>query len=131
MRRALAAVSILLIVACIPAGAVAQSAGDQQYVDPFAGDDGGGQEEPAQQEQPAAPVEPAPVEPAPVEPAPAEPAPSHPSEGGNGEAVGAQADTVAPEEPGATLPRTGAPTLALLGAGVALTGVGAAMRRRL
>jgi LPXTG-motif cell wall-anchored protein len=124
MRRALAALSVLLTVACVPAGAVAQSAGDQQYVDPFGGGEGGGgQEQPAQQEQP---VDPAPAEPAPVDPAPSEPAPSVPSEGGDGEAAGA----VAPEASGATLPRTGAPTLALLAVGAALTGVGAVLRRR-
>jgi LPXTG-motif cell wall-anchored protein len=128
MRRALAALSVLLTMACIPAGAVAQSAGDQQYVDPFGGGEGGGgQEQPAQQEQPAAPEEPAPAEPAPAEPAPVDPAPSVPSEGGNGEAAGA----VAPEASGPTLPRTGAPTLALLAAGAALTGVGVVLRRRL
>jgi LPXTG-motif cell wall-anchored protein len=129
MRRALAALSVLLTVACVPAGAVAQSAGDQQYVDPFAGGEGGGgQEQPAQQEQPTQQEQPAtPAEPVPVDPAPSEPAPSVPSEGGDGEAAGA----VAPEASGATLPRTGAPTLALLAAGAALTGVGAVLRRRL
>jgi LPXTG-motif cell wall-anchored protein len=129
MRRALAALSVLLTVACIPAGAVAQSAGDQQYVDPFGGGEGGGgQEQPAPQEQPAQQEQPAaPVEPAPAEPAPSEPAPAVPSEGGNGEAAGA----VAPEASGPTLPRTGAPTLPLLAAGAALTGVGAVLRRRL
>jgi LPXTG-motif cell wall-anchored protein len=129
MRRALAALSVLLTVGCIPAGAVAQSAGDQQYVDPFGGGEGGGgqEQQPAPQEQPAAPVEPAPAEPAPAAPAPSEPAPAVPSEGGNGEAAGA----VSPEASGPTLPRTGAPTLAVLAAGAALTGVGAVLRRRL
>jgi hypothetical protein len=94
---------------CVPAATLAQSAGDEQYTDPFAEQD----EAPAQQgqEQPAAP--------------PAE-TPAEPSPGGNGEAEAAEA--AQPASP--TLPRTGAPVLLLAAAGYALLLGGVAIRRQ-
>jgi hypothetical protein len=129
MYRALAALVTAAALLAVPAAALAQSAGDEQYVDPFQG----GEEQPSQQPQeppPAspepAPSEPAPAEPAPAEPVPAEPAPAAPaapSEQG-GEVTAAPAQTDAP-----TLPRTGLPAVLLLSVGYALLLAGVALRR--
>jgi hypothetical protein len=110
MHRALAGLLIVAALLALPAAALAQSAGDEQYVDPFQG----GQEQPAQppQEAPAAPSE----------PAPAEPAPATPST--QGEVTTAPAQTEAP-----TLPRTGLPVVLILSAGYALMLAGVALRR--
>jgi hypothetical protein len=126
MHRALAALFTAAALLAVPAAALAQSAGDEQYVDPFQG----GEEQPSQQPPAAspepAPAEPAPAEPAPAEPAPAEPAPAAPAapsdQGGEVTAVPAQTD--AP-----TLPRTGLPAVLLLAAGYALLLAGVALRR--
>jgi hypothetical protein len=115
MHRALAALLLLAALLTLPAAALAQSAGDEQYVDPFQGD----QEQPAQQPQ-EAPAEP--TEAAPAEPAPA--APATPST--EGEVTAAPAQTEAP-----TLPRTGLPVLLILSAGYALMLAGVALRRTL
>ncbi|HZB78019.1 MAG TPA: hypothetical protein VE526_17445 [Solirubrobacteraceae bacterium] len=107
MKRPLA----LLLTVCLlafPSAALAQSAGDEQYADPF-----GEVEEPSgSQEEPAAPAEPTPA------PAPAE--------------TGAPAEqTVASQETGApTLPATGLPAGLMAGAGAALFAAGCALRRR-
>jgi hypothetical protein len=92
----------------VPSAAMAQSAGDEQYADPF-----GEVEEPqGSQEEPAAPAEPAPAEPAPAETGvPAE------------EAVASQ-QADAPR-----LPATGLPAGLLAGAGAALFAAGGALRR--
>ena len=93
----------------VPSAALAQSAGDEQYADPF-----GEVEEPSgSQEEPAAPAEPAPA------PATAETA-VPPAE----EAVASQ-ETAAP-----TLPATGLPIGLMAGAGAALFAAGGALRRR-
>ena len=90
----------------MPSAAMAQSAGDEQYADPF-----GEVEEPSgSQEEPAAPAEPA--------PAPAEPV-------APGEEAVASQQTDAP-----TLPRTGAPLVLFAAAGYALLVGGVAIRRR-
>ena len=101
-RRTVSAAAVLL--ALLPASAAGQSAGDEQYEDPFS--DEQTQSEPAPTATPA-PAQPAQT-PAPAAPAPAAPAPS---------AVPAQAQ----------LPRTGSDAalpgvlgLILLSAGVAL-----------
>ena len=100
MRPLLACMAVLALLLC-PAGALAQSAGDEQYADPF-----GEVEEPSgSQEEPAAPAEPAPA------PAPAET--GVPAE----EAVASQ-ETAAP-----TLPATGLPIGLMAGAGAALFAV--------
>ena len=115
MHRALAALLAVAALLALPAAALAQSAGDEQYVDPFQG----GQEQPAQppQEAPAQPTEPAPVEPAPA-------APATPST--EGEVTAAPAQTEAP-----TLSRTGLPVVLILSAGYALMLAGVALRRTL
>jgi len=115
MHRALAALLTVAALLALPAAALAQSAGDEQYVDPFQG----GQEQPAQppQEAPAAPTEPAPAEPAPA-------APATPS--ATGDVTAAPAQTEAP-----TLPRTGLPVVLILSAGYMLMLAGVALRRTL
>jgi hypothetical protein len=92
----------------VPSAAMAQSAGDEQYADPF-----GEVEEPSgSQEEPAAPAEPAP------EPASAE--------------TGVPVEqAVASQETGApTLPATGLPAGLIAGVGAALFAAGGALRRR-
>ena len=116
-RRRLATLVAAGLLAA-PASALGQSAGDEQYEDPFAGED--------QQEQPSpdTPVssdgseEPAP---APAEPAPAatgqEPAPAPAAESASATA--------------AQLPNTGADAGAVLFAGTILLAGGVALRLRL
>jgi hypothetical protein len=107
MRPLLLLIAVLTSL-CVPAAAFAQSAGDEQYTDPFSEQD----QAPAEQQEPAAP-------------------PAEPSPGGNGDAEAAPA-----QEPGAvqpaspTLPRTGAPVLLLAAAGYALLLGGFAIRRQ-
>jgi hypothetical protein len=104
MRRTVALLLTLFLLA-VPAVAMAQNAGDEQYADPF-----GQVEEPSntQDEPPPAP-----------EPAPAAPAQEQ------------QEQPVATQDPAApTLPRSGAPAHLLAGAGALLLAAGATMRRR-
>jgi hypothetical protein len=119
MTRALVALILGVALLAAPSAAPAQSAGDDQYVDPFQGGDGGGggggQEEPAPQ-----PEEPAP---APGGNGVAEPAP-----GGNGVAE-PTVDAEAAQEVSPTLPRTGAPVILFAAAGYALLLAGIAIRR--
>jgi LPXTG-motif cell wall-anchored protein len=93
---------IAVLFALLPAGALAQSAGDEQYEDPFA-------DEPAQ-EAPAAPPASTPAPAAPAAPATAGQAPA------------------APQAAAAQLPRTGAETWLLALAGLALLCAGATLR---
>jgi hypothetical protein len=125
MRRAVAFL-MLLTVLVPPSAAIAQSAGDEQYTDPFASPEQEPQQQPQEQE-PQAPAEPAPVEPAPAEPAPAEatPAPTPSAE------APATADSSAAQPADPSLPVTGLPALMLLVAGAGMIAVGAALRRRL
>src|SRR5215210_1291053 len=108
MRRIVALLLAVSLLA-LPAAAMAQNAGDEQYSDPFGQTDqpNGSQDEPAT-EPDAAPAPAAPAEPA----APAD------------EATAAQ-DSAAP-----TLPATGLPAFLLAGAGAMLLASGAALRRR-
>jgi hypothetical protein len=110
MHRALALLLVIAAVLALPAAALAQSAGDEQYVDPFEG----GEEQPqeAPEEAPAEPTEPAPAEPAPA-----------------GEVQGEV--TADPAQTSPTLPRTGLPVVLLISAGYALLLSGVALRRRL
>ncbi|HET8822516.1 MAG TPA: hypothetical protein VFM57_13285 [Thermoleophilaceae bacterium] len=107
MRRPVALL-LAAFMLLVPSAAMAQSAGDEQYADPF-----GEVEEPSgSQEEPAAPEEPAPA------PAPAE------------TAVPAE-EVLASQETGAhTLPATGLPVGLMAGAGAALVAAGGALRRR-
>jgi hypothetical protein len=106
-RRSLSAAAVLL--ALLPAGAAAQSAGDEQYEDPFA-------DEPAQQAPAAPPAStPAPAAPA----APAEPAPA---------AAAPATIAAAPQASAAELPRTGGRPWLLALAGLALLSAGVALR---
>ena len=109
-RRPLAALLTALLLAC-PGSALAQSAGDDQYEDPF----GGGQE----QEQPAPTAEPEQAAPEAVPEAAPEAAPA------------AQA-TPAPAAPAAQeqLPVTGVETGLVAAAGALLLGAGVTLRRR-
>jgi LPXTG-motif cell wall-anchored protein len=106
MRRIVALLLAVSLLA-LPTAAMAQSAGDEQYADPFAQTDepNGSQGEPAPEPDAA--------------PAPA--APAAPSEE---QAVTSQ-ETAAP-----TLPATGLPAYLLATAGAMLLGSGAALRRR-
>lgn len=120
MHRALAALLTVAALLSVPAAALAQSAGDEQYVDPF---QGGEQQQPeAPREAPQEAPQEAPAQPAqPAEPAPA--APAAPA-GETGEVTAAPTQTEAP-----TLPRTGFPALLILSAGYALLLAGVALRR--
>jgi hypothetical protein len=116
LSRCIAALVVAFALA-VPASALAQSAGDEQYQDPFGGEDqsqsqggsgGGGSAQPA----------PAPA----ATPAPATPA------AGTTEAAPAAAGAHAA---GRQLPYTGAPTGVVLIAGTILLGGGIALRVRL
>jgi hypothetical protein len=116
----LAAVLACIAAAPAPVPAFAQSAGDDQYEDPFAGQDPGGSQEPEQQQtpEPAEPAEPA---------APAEPAQSAPAESSTPSApVAGPASQQQPE-----LPRTGLDAAPILALGAVLLGSGIALRVRL
>jgi hypothetical protein len=117
--------SLAAATVAAPAG-FAQSAGDEQYVDPFqteqgsgggGGDTGsgggGGSDTGAAPEQPAAPEPSTPT---------GTPEPAPPVESGTATTTGGSAGGIA-------LPRTGPPFLAVLGAGVLLLGAGLALRR--
>ncbi len=108
MLRAIAVLILALGMLGVPALAHGQSAGDDQYVDPFEG-----QEEPQQEQEQPESEQPA---------APTPPAESQDTQG----TVEPSAESDAP-----ALPRTGLPLVLLLGAGLSLLAVGAAMRRRL
>jgi hypothetical protein len=113
MHRGIAALILAAALAGAPATALAQSAGDEQYTDPFAEQDQAPAEQ-EQQQQPAAP-------------------PAEPSPGGNGDAEAAPAEdagTAAAQPASPTLPRTGAPVLLLAVAGYALLLGGFAIRRQ-
>ena len=104
-RRSLSVAAALL--ALLPAGAAAQSAGDEQYQDPFA-------DEPSQ-EAPAAPPA---STPAPAAPAPSAAAP----------AAAASAPAPAARATATQLPRTGGEAWLLALAGLALLSAGVALR---
>jgi hypothetical protein len=115
MRRIATCLAALALLA-LPAAALAQSAGDEQYSDPFGkvenGNDNGGGGGGDVTEAPA--------------PDTSTPAASAPAET-SVESTG----TAATDTTGAQLPRTGFPVLLLAGAGALLALSGAALRRRL
>jgi len=100
--------SILVVALAVPGAAFAQSAGDEQYTDPF------GQQDQGNTQEPAAPAPDTSAEPAPGGDGSAEPAPS-----------AEPAQTASP-----TLPRTGAPVVLFAAAGYALLLAGVAIRRQ-
>jgi hypothetical protein len=111
MHRGIAALILAVVLLAAPAAALAQSAGDEQYVDPFQGEGNGGQ---AEQPEPAPAPEPAPEQ-------PSEPLPS-----ADGDAPAAEPA----QESAPTLPRTGAPVVLFAAAGYALLLAGIAIRRQ-
>jgi hypothetical protein len=128
MRRAIAALILAVALLGAPAAALGQSAGDDQYVDPFQGEGGGQQEQPAPAPEPQPAPPPEQPAPAPEQPA----APAAPAEGGDGTTATAPAavEPAQAESGGPTLPRTGAPVLLLGAAGYALLLAGIAIRRQ-
>jgi LPXTG-motif cell wall-anchored protein len=108
-RRSTSVAAVLL--ALLPAGAAAQSAGDEQYQDPFADDPG--------QEAPAAPPASTPAPAAPAGPAPTAAPPT---------AAAPATAAGAPQAAAAQLPRTGGQAWALALAGLALMSAGVALR---
>jgi len=108
MRR-LVTMLLAAFLLALPSGALAQSAGDEQYADPFEQqpqESSGAQEEPAQAPEPA--------------PAPAQ----------SGEAAGATQTEVIQQADSPTLPVTGLPAALLAGSGALLLAGGTTLRRR-
>ena len=115
--RPLLPIVALAALFAFPSTSLGQSAGDEQYTDPF------GQEEPAAQPQDPASGQPE-EQPAEQPASPAEPAP-----GGNGTAEAAP--TAEPAQEGSsTLPRTGFHVLLVAAIGYALLLAGTAIRRK-
>jgi hypothetical protein len=114
--------TLLAVVAslALPAAALAQSAGDEQYTDPF-----GQEDSPAPQQEPATQQ----PEPAPEQPAQEPSVAPQPDPGGNGSAEAAPA-TDASQGSSPVLPRTGVPVLLLAAAGYVLLVAGIAIRRK-
>jgi LPXTG-motif cell wall-anchored protein len=121
VRRRLAALAAAALLAA-PAPAFAQSAGDDQYEDPF----GGEQQEQTQQPEstPAPAATPAPT--AAPAPATATPAPAPSSTEAAPPAAAAPAAA-----PGEELPRTGFDAALMIAAGAVLLGGGLVLRIRL
>src|SRR5262245_28734005 len=113
----LAGLFMLIVALALPGTALAQGAGDEQYTDPFAGQ----QDE---EQQPAAPeATPAPA-PAPEEAAPAAPEPAAPAPAPAPAAPTAQPSTAE------QLPYTGADAGLIALGGALLVAAGLALRRR-
>jgi hypothetical protein len=106
MRRLVTLVIAASLLA-LPCAALAQSAGDEQYADPFGQvqDPNSGQ---GQQSQ-----------------APAQSAPAPATQ-----TTGADQSVASQETAGPTLPRTGLPAVLLAGTGALLLGAGTSLRRR-
>jgi hypothetical protein len=117
--------ALVVVAFAAPATTFGQSAGDEQYVDPFQAPDepSGGQANPGDQggdqSAPAPPPEPAPA-PAPEPAAPVQDVP---------EPTTVPAPAPAAQPTGATLPRTGLPVLGIALTGLLLLGGGVALRR--
>jgi hypothetical protein len=124
MQRATAALTLVFALLAAPGTALAQSAGDEQYVDPFQGGQGGGQ---AEQPEPE-------PEPAPQPEQPAAPAPEGGAAGSQPTTEAAPTPDPAPVAPAqtdtTTLPRTGFPAVVIAAAGYALLLAGIALRRK-
>jgi hypothetical protein len=123
-HRSLLALVALVATLALPSPTLAQSAGDEQYTDPFS------QEDPAAQQQ----------EPAAEQPAEQPSSPAAPAPGGNGTADAAPTEAAptseaaptaeAAQEGSATLPRTGAPVVLFAAIGYGLLLAGIAIRRK-
>jgi hypothetical protein len=119
-HRPLLTLAALAMSLALPNSALGQSAGDEQYTDPF------GQEDPAAQQQ----------DPAPEQPAEPPSAPAAPAPGGNGTAEPAPAPSAetapseASQEASPALPRSGMPVLVLAAIGYALLLTGIVIRRK-
>ena len=105
MRRLVTLLAALFLLA-LPPAALAQSAGDEQYADPF-----------GEVEEPSEPSQTPEAEPA---PAPAEP--TEPTASGE--------EAVVSQETAQTLPATGLPAGLMAGAGALLLAGGTGLRRR-
>jgi LPXTG-motif cell wall-anchored protein len=112
VRPQVLAASAVLIALALPGVAVAQSAGDEQYTDPFGQGDAPAQQEPAPEQ--------------PVEQTPSTP---EPPPGGNGAVEAAPTAEAAPES-SPSLPRTGTPVVLFAAIGYALLLAGIAIRRK-
>ena len=127
VRRRLAVLVAAAALLAAPAPALAQSAGDEQYEDPFAGqnDDGGGE----RARSPRRPLRPRPPRRRRRAPAPAPAPTADPATGVTPEVAPA---TVAPAATGqAELPRTGLDIAPLALLGTVLLASGVALRVRL
>jgi len=128
--RVLALLAALLVLAGAPAVAAAQSAGDDQYVDPFAGQDAGGGGGSSGGQSGSSPSASAPSSSAPSSSAPSSSAPSSsaPSSSATAPAASPAPATTAPVS--TQLPYTGTATAlrALLGAVLLLAGVALRLR---
>jgi LPXTG-motif cell wall-anchored protein len=109
MRRRLPAVLAAALALGAPAPALAQSVGDEQYRDPFAGEDQAPQDGGAEDTAPTPAPAPAPV-----------PAPAAPTGSGTVEPTATTAGT---------LPRTGAEAAWIAAAGLLLFAGGVGLRR--
>jgi hypothetical protein len=123
--RVLALLAALLVLAGAPAVAAAQSAGDDQYVDPFAGQDAGGGGGSSGGQSGSSPSASAPSASAPSSSAPSS---SAPSSSATAPAASPPPATTAPVS--TQLPYTGTATAlrALLGAVLLLAGVALRLR---
>jgi len=123
--RVLALLAALLVLAGAPAVAAAQSAGDDQYVDPFAGQDAGGGGGSSGGQSGSSPSSSAPSASAPSASAPSA---SAPSSSATAPAASPAPATTAPVS--TQLPYTGTATAlrALLGAVLLLAGVALRLR---
>jgi len=123
--RVLALLAALLVLAGAPAVAAAQSAGDDQYVDPFAGQDAGGGGGSSGGQSGSSPSSSAPSSNAPSSSAPSS---SAPSSSATAPAASPAPATTAPVS--TQLPYTGTATAlrALLGAVLLLAGVALRLR---
>ncbi|HEY7630388.1 MAG TPA: hypothetical protein VH817_06805 [Thermoleophilaceae bacterium] len=112
-RRSLIATACAILALSVPAAALADSAGDNQYQDPFSN-------VPSQKKQNSSTG----TTTQPSTPAPAPSGSTSPSS-----SAGTSTDPIAHAADGGTLPRTGFPLLPVAAIGAALVGAGLVLRR--